>query len=176
MINGKTYTYFELLYPLLLSHSNAAANALEKEFGKNFVNIMNKRAQSLGMASTIFADAAGISLENISSAKDLFHFFKYLFGNRHWVLDISKGKIYDDFGPVSFQNAAVSGIFGNIPGLIAATMTEKNENKNNGILIVEVKNGQEKRPVAIMVLGSEDAFGDSQIILGRILENHSLKI
>lgn len=72
---GERWTGFDLLYPLLNESSNESAKAMARFLGKgHFVELMNKKALSLGLENTYFADASGASPENISSPEDLFFF------------------------------------------------------------------------------------------------------
>ena len=71
---GATLTRKELLYLALMSSENRAAAALGRNYPggtQAFVAAMNKKAQSLGMKDTRFADPAGLKKGNVSSARDL---------------------------------------------------------------------------------------------------------
>ncbi len=64
----------EVLRLALMSSENLAAAALAANYpgGYNaFVKAMNKKAKSLGMKNTRFVDSAGLSVENVSTARDL---------------------------------------------------------------------------------------------------------
>ena len=71
---GATLTRKELLYLALMSSENRAAAALGRNYPggtQAFVAAMNKKAQSLGMKDSRFADPAGLKKGNVSSARDL---------------------------------------------------------------------------------------------------------
>lgn len=58
----------------LMSSENRAATSLAHHYpgGYNaFVKAMNTKAKALGMSNTYFAEPTGLSVENVSSAKDL---------------------------------------------------------------------------------------------------------
>jgi len=64
----------DLLLLSLMASENRAAMALSRNYpgGREaFVARMNAKAQALGMASTHFADAAGLSSRSVSTARDL---------------------------------------------------------------------------------------------------------
>ncbi len=64
----------ELLHLALMSSENRAAHALGRTFPggmATFVNMMNARAQSLGMKNTRYAEPTGLSSANQSTAQDL---------------------------------------------------------------------------------------------------------
>lgn len=64
----------ELLHLALMSSENRAANALGRSYPAGlpaFVQLMNLKARSLGMSSTVFVEPTGLSSRNQSSAQDL---------------------------------------------------------------------------------------------------------
>jgi D-alanyl-D-alanine endopeptidase (penicillin-binding protein 7) len=64
----------ELILLALMSSENRAATALGRTYPggmNNFVAHMNRKAQSLGMNNSGFADPAGLKSENVSTASDL---------------------------------------------------------------------------------------------------------
>ena len=59
---------------MLIRSDNAAAETLAENYpgGRNeFITAMNARARSLGMKKTEFDDASGLSVNNVSTAKDV---------------------------------------------------------------------------------------------------------
>jgi D-alanyl-D-alanine endopeptidase (penicillin-binding protein 7) len=64
----------ELLHLALMSSENRAANALGRSFPgglSHFVDLMNLKAQELGMGDTRYVEPTGLSSKNQSSARDL---------------------------------------------------------------------------------------------------------
>ncbi len=64
----------DLLLLALMSSENRAASALSRNYPGGraaFIAQMNAKALALGMRSTHFADAAGLSSQSVSSARDL---------------------------------------------------------------------------------------------------------
>ena len=71
---GATLTRRELILLALMSSENRAATALGRTYPggmNNFVADMNRKARSLGMNNSRFADPAGLRAENVSTASDL---------------------------------------------------------------------------------------------------------
>ncbi|MDG2410497.1 MAG: serine hydrolase [Halioglobus sp.] len=71
---GAALSRRELLLLALMSSENRAASALGRTFPggvRSLVTAMNQKAGSLGMASTRFADPAGLNANNQSTASDL---------------------------------------------------------------------------------------------------------
>lgn len=71
LVVNERITIKALLYALLMESSNDAAVALAEAIDPNFVALMNKRASSLGMQDSYFADPSGLNPKNISTAQDL---------------------------------------------------------------------------------------------------------
>src|SRR5690606_37772741 len=71
---GATLTRGELLHLALMSSENRAAHALGRSYPGGlsaFIQAMNTKARSLGMADTRYVDPTGLNSGNQSSAKDL---------------------------------------------------------------------------------------------------------
>ncbi len=71
---GATLKRKEMLQLALMSSENRAANALGRTWPggmQEFVKAMNRKASSLGMNSSQFADPAGLDPGNVASAKDV---------------------------------------------------------------------------------------------------------
>ena len=76
---GSLVSREELLQLALMSSENRASSALARNYpgGKPaFVQAMNKKALSLGMGASHFADASGLSPENTANAIDLLKLIK----------------------------------------------------------------------------------------------------
>ena len=68
------YSRKDLMNAMLVRSDNAAAETLAENYpgGRNeFIMAMNARARSLGMKETEFDDASGLSVNNVSTAKDV---------------------------------------------------------------------------------------------------------
>ena len=74
LLLGTTLSRTDLLHVALMASENRAASALGRSYPggiRAFVAAMNHKAAELGMFQTHFADATGLSTENVSSAQDL---------------------------------------------------------------------------------------------------------
>ena len=71
---GSRLSRGELLTLALMSSENRAAAALARTYPgghEAFVNVMNRKAVTLGMYDTRFADSSGLDANNVSTAHDL---------------------------------------------------------------------------------------------------------
>jgi len=74
----------ELLHLALMSSENRAAHALGRSYPGGlpvFVNLMNTKAQLIGMNDTKYAEPTGLSSKNQSSARDLAKLVKFAYGD-----------------------------------------------------------------------------------------------
>lgn len=71
---GTTMSRYEMLRLALMSSENRAASALSRHYPGGhdaFIRAMNAKAKALGMGSTRFEDATGLTPANVSTAADL---------------------------------------------------------------------------------------------------------
>ena len=76
---GMEFTRKDLLLIALAASENRAALALARTYPggtDEFVNAMNRKAHSLGLTKTRFADPAGLSNDNVSTAQELMQLVK----------------------------------------------------------------------------------------------------
>jgi len=171
---GQRISAFNLLYPLLMESSNEAALAISGFLGKDrFVSLMNEKAKVLGMETTAFIDPAGRDTGNVSTAEDLFNLAKYLYNNRQFILKTSAGKLdWSVYGSTIFQDLKNFNIFTDDLDFIGGKVGETIEAKQTILSIFELDLGGEKRPVVIIVLGSDDNAKDARAILDYIKGNY----
>ena len=107
---GSLVTRDELLQLALMSSENRAASALARNYpgGKiAFVEAMNKKALSLGMGASHFADSSGLSPENTANALDLLKLIKAI-DQYPKIAELStepERMIYNGKRPINFGNS-----------------------------------------------------------------------
>lgn len=90
---GEQLSAKDLIYPLLLSSSNDAAEALAEAAGRNkFLAEMNIYAREIGLNNTFFADPSGLSPANTSTADDLAKLVRYLYYQKPEILAVTREK------------------------------------------------------------------------------------
>lgn len=160
-------TIFQLLYPLLMESSNEAAAALSSPLGeKYFVNLMNQKAEALGMSNTKFTDTTGESAENVSSVEDLFSLAKYLYNNRSFILKMSAGNLDKTvYGPPVWNDILSFNDFDGNPEFIGGKVGLVKDVQDAMLAVFKINIMGETRPIVIIVLHSENAVKDIQAIL-----------
>lgn len=171
---GEKYTAYQLLYPLLEESSNQAAFALADTVGRErFVELMNKKAEALGMANTRFTDPAGMGDGNVSTPEDLFLLAKYLLNNRSFVLKISSGTLGPNvYGPSEFKNIKNLNIFSGDDNFIGGKVGKTDAARQTMLAIWNGDFDGAKRPFVVIILGSERNGEDAKNLAGQVLENY----
>lgn len=174
--SGQKIKVIDLLSVLLQESSNEAAMTLSNILGQDrFMELMNEKAKSIGMNNSNFVDSAGVMSGNISTPEDLFNLANYLYYNRSFILKMTTGmenrNIYGDSFFSDLNN------FNQIDGVnyLLGGKTGISSSSGDSMLAIfklEMKNNQ--RPVAIVVLGSEDAKRDIKKLLAYIENNYTL--
>jgi len=170
---GESVAVLDLLSLLLLESSNEAARAITTPLGEtHFINLMNIKASAIGMADSEFVDSSGVLSGNISTAEDLFQLAKYLYFNRSFILHMSMGEENRiAYGPPRYtylQNLNdIPGITNEVGGKVGVSTSAA----NSMLSVLELEINGEEHPVAIIVLGSDDAKRDIKTLLLHITNN-----
>jgi D-alanyl-D-alanine carboxypeptidase len=177
LVENEKFLPKELLYPLLLESSNDAAEAIAKSYGyKNFIDAMNLFTKKMGMYSTSFKDASGLSSQNISNANDLFILGRYLYANEKELLEITRQKSFDlasstDHG---FHHFVSINPFTYYAPFIGGKTGRTDEAKESMVTLVNLKINFQNYPIAIIVLRSQ--FGEREVDTEKILDLFSKKV
>lgn len=173
-IQGDTFYFEDMLYAMMLPSANNAAYAIAENYPGGmpaFVARMNEKAQELQLTYTDYADPAGLDDDgNYSTVVDLSRLASYALTNQ------------DIAGIVSTKRKVIT----NIAGTHSYTLTNLNKLLGqNGV--TGVKTGftegagevlitsklEKGRTFIIVVMRSEDRFGDTERLLSYISDNVS---
>jgi len=122
---GKTFSVEYLLYPLLMESSNDAAYALANDYPgfseEKFVELMNLKAEELGLENAYFANSTGLDSEgpdgtlNYSTAEDLVELTKDLL-KKTLIWEILATPKFSLYGPELINTNELLGKIPNIVG------------------------------------------------------------
>jgi D-alanyl-D-alanine carboxypeptidase len=170
---GESYYVIDLIKWMMLASRNEAAEALANYFGReNFILGMNNLVKEWGTHSTYFNDPTGLSVSNQSTPEDILKIIQKIYLDYPEILNFSTKKSLNvrelESGFLKTINninsfAGNSEFLGGKTGFI-------NESKQNLISVFNFK----KRPIVILVLGSDDRAKDTEIILNWIKLNVNL--
>ena len=166
---GEVYTMENLWKSGLVGSSNKAIKALVRSAGLNreaFVDLMNKKAQELGLDSLRFVEPTGLSSQNVGSASDIILLLKEALRfdkiyttlqiKEHYANPLNKEKkrrvwstnwLITDWIQNDFRNSAVVGKTGYIPesGYNFVTAITNDKNQRQIISVVLGANSNELR-------------------------------
>lgn len=171
---GDRASILDLLSLLLTESSNEAALAITAPIGKNrFIDLMNKKAEAIGMKKSHFLDTSGIKSENISTVEDLFLLAKYLYYNRSFILHMSmNNENRIAYGPSRFRNLSNFNKLSDSTELIGGKIGLSAAAGESMLTIFEIEMGGKKRPIVIIVLGSDDSKRDIMSLKQYIQSNY----
>jgi hypothetical protein len=151
----------DLIYPLLMESSNVSANIIAESRGVDrIVEDMNKRAIAFDLNNTNFVDTSGKSSENVSTAKDVFKFVKYLSKYKDYIIDISLKKEYKSSSYIwNLKSPYI-----NESWYVGGIMNYYNKENNSGVFLVQ-KGETQKENFIIILLDSDSIKNDVDLIL-----------
>ncbi|MBX4192478.1 L,D-transpeptidase family protein [Candidatus Parcubacteria bacterium] len=157
---GQQATVHDLLILMLTESSNEAAETLAAEIGRSrFIDLMNKKATAIGLNRTSFIDPSGLGVGNSSTAEDMFTLLKYLYDNRKFILSITAGTLEKDaYGSPVFKDLHNYNKIAEIQNkFIGGKVGETNAARETYAGIFNIDVGGVTRPVAVIVLGADNA-------------------
>ena len=170
ILEGESYTLEQLLYGLFLPSGNDSAFALAEQIQTNdytqFVDLMNKKANEIGMKNTVFTNPSGLQEENqnqYSNIEDVLIMTRYAIKNYPLIKKIANTKEFyiegnqDHHGQTLYnQNFMLE--YSNIEGLKTGYTPEA------GLCIVVYAVVNDKEVIAI-VLNSDNRKADVTYML-----------
>lgn len=175
LIVGEKITVENILYGMLVFSGNDAAYVLADNYGYDkFIDLMNKKAQALGMKNSYFSNPNGLdSGTQHSTAFDLSLAARELLKNSYLSKIVSTKEI--TISDVDFkyfhQLTNVNKLLGEIQGL-GGLKTGYTENAGENLVSFYKKNGHQ---FVIVILKSLDRFNDTKNIVKWIDENVDYK-
>ena len=173
LVVGEKIIVENILYGMLVHSGNDAAYVLANNYGYDkFVDLMNKKAQTLGMKNSHFSNPNGLdSGSQFSTAFDLSLAARELLKNPYLSKIVSTKEI--TISDVDFkyfhQLTNVNKLLGEIQGL-GGLKTGYTENAGENLVSFYKKNGHQ---FVIVILKSQDRFNDTRNIIKWIEENVS---
>ncbi|MBU0707746.1 serine hydrolase [Patescibacteria group bacterium] len=167
---GDKVTVSDLFYSSLVGSANNATEALVRstELSRDqFIEIMNQRAQAMGLDQTVFEDLTGLSANNLSSAKDIARLASFAFNNS----DINGVTVFPEYEfktintKRSIKVTNTNKLFGSLMSINGAKTGFTNE---AGYCMVLRSKGNGGHQVISVVLGSDSSDERFQEIKGLV--------
>lgn len=180
LVEGEQITVKNLLYGLLVSSANDAASTLAQNYPggeKEFIQAMNKKAEELNLENTFFTNPTGMDDEELftvslsyTSTLDLARLTGYALQNPIFTQIVATPRIVvtDISGGISHELFNINELLGQLEG-IRGVKTGWTEEAGECLVTYTEREG---KGIIIVVLGSEDRFGESQALIEWAFANH----
>jgi len=167
---GYAYSVNDVLHIMLLLSKNEAAEALANLYGRDtFIAGLNQLAREWGLAATHFADPAGLSIANQSTIDDLEKCILNIRQSYPEIFTITRRqKIF-----ITELNSKKKTLITNI-NLFAGRndflggKTGYTDDANGNLVSLF---SYQKRPILIIVLGTDDRFGETERLFNWFKQN-----
>lgn len=176
LLPGEKITALNLIYGLLISSSNDAAEVLAANYpgGRdNFVAAMNRLSENMGLSKTNFVNPAGFDAYlHFSTARDLADLAIYAI-NKYpifaSIVSTQMETVTSFDGGIRHELVSTNKLLGKTPGVIGV---KTGSTANSGESLVTLVD-RDNHKVMISILGSEDRFTETEALLEWIYSSYS---
>jgi len=178
--NTQTSLY-SLMQLLIIESSNEASEVIADQIGREkFIELMNIRAQTLGLTNTNFTDPSGVSAENTSTLRDLLRLTQFIHTHRRFILELSANQDL----PATYKSSEFGRLINLNPVMgdttfVGGKIGETRAAGQTSVTLHQVKVRGHVRTIAIIVLASEERTSDVTKLLEYVHErfaDHPLSI
>jgi len=176
---GEIFTVLDLLKVMLINSSNDAAIAFEEAFmkqGKNLVDLMNEKAQQLGMYNSAFFGSTGLDRKgNFTTALDLFLLARHLYFGYPVLQEITtlpQATVFSQNKSMVHELANTNLLLTSYPNLVLGKTGTTPFAKECLLTVFEIPQENDTMKVTIIVLNSEDRFGDTVKLYDWVQNNY----
>jgi D-alanyl-D-alanine carboxypeptidase len=170
---GETFTAGELIYPLLMTSSNIAAEAFARSSTSTprneFLSLMNGYSWEIGMPHAHFADPSGLDSGNAGTARGFLAMAQYLYKSRSDILAITRIPLMNFATTTEHDAHALVNIhpFANDPRFLGGKTGHTNAALDTMLTILKI----DGHPVAFIVLRSKDRLKDTDLLIEKLAKN-----
>lgn len=170
--SGETYTAAELIYPLLMTSSNVAAEAFVSAASTTdragFMSLMNGYSWEIGMPHAFFADPSGLDDKNAGTARGFLAMAQYLYKSRPDILAVTRiatttFATTTDHGAHTLVNIHP---FVDDPRFLGGKTGHTYAALYTMLTILKIQN----QPIALIVLRSSDRAKDTALLADRLVK------
>ena len=174
LVLGEHMKVENLLNGLLIFSANDAAETLADNFPggrQEFVLQMNALAKRLNLADTWFENPTGLDGNSqVTSARDMIRLASFAMKNQVFRKIVStKGlTVHNAEGTIAHKLTNLNELLGEVDGVIGVKTGWTEEAREN--LVTYVERGD--RRIAVVVLGSQDRFGETKELIDWTFANY----
>ncbi len=172
---GERMKVEDLLYGLLVYSANDAAEVFAQNFPGGydaFILAMNAKAQDLAMYNSHFENPVGLDgIEQITTAKDLVRVAEVAMRNPEFakIVGTKQVALHDVTGNISYNLKNINQLLGVVPGVLGVKTGWTENARENLVTYIE----RDNHKIMIVVLGSQDRFGETKELIDWIFSNYS---
>lgn len=187
LVAGEEIKVRDLLYGLLIFSANDAAEVLAENYctprgfnelglcGRDvYVAAMNLKAEELSLENTHFSNPTGLDgVGHVTSARDLVRVSNEAMKNPFFreVVSTKERQVRSVDGKVLHKLVNLNELVGEVEGVLGVKTGWTEEARENLVTYVE-RNGSK---VMMVVLGSQDRFGETKDLINWIFANYEWK-
>lgn len=171
---GEEMKVEDLLYGLLVYSANDAAMTLAINYPAGydaFVAAINEKAASLSMTNSHFENPVGLDgINQTTTAKDLLRASEVAMRNPEFakIVGTKSVMLADVSGKNKYNLKNVNELLGSVPGVLGVKTGWTENARENLVTYIE----RDGHSVIIVVLGSQDRFGETKELIDWIFSNY----
>lgn len=176
LLQGEKITVLNLIYGLLISSSNDAAEVLAANYpgGRdNFIAAMNRLADNAALTETHFTNPTGFdSYLHFSTARDLADLAIYAVNKNPIfasIVSTQSSTVTSFDGGIRHELVSTNKLLGKTPGVIGVK-TGSTANSGESLVTLVDRDGHK---VMIVMLGSHDRFTETEALIEWIYSSYS---
>jgi len=177
LVEGEKIRVLDLLYGLLIYSANDAAEALAANFpgGRDlFITSMNLKAKQHGLADSYFTNPSGLDgSTQVTTALDLVKISEAAMKNPTFakIVGTRQLTVKSVDGAFSHRLTNINKLVGEVDGVLGVKTGWTEEARENLVTYME----RDGRRIMIVVLGSQDRFGETKELIEWIFSNYEWK-
>lgn len=167
---GDVYTVKDLMRMMLLPSANDAADTLAAHYGRDaFIEKMNEQAREWGMDDTYYSEPTGLSVANQSTPDDLSILASRVLEKYPAIFEMGNHQSATVIEKTTGAKRTIESTnqFAGKEGFVGGKTGFTNEAEGNLLSVFRIAGN----PIAIVVMGTADRFGQTQVLLDWYTKN-----
>ena len=177
LVEGEKIRVIDLLYGLLIYSANDAAEVLAANFpgGRElFITAMNLKAQQYGLVDSYFTNPSGLDgTTQVTTALDLATISEAAMKNPTFaaIVGTKTQTVKSTNGLIAHKLTNINRLVGEVDGVLGVKTGWTEEARENLVTYIE----RDGKKIMIVVLGSQDRFGETKELINWIFSNYEWK-
>ena len=176
---GEILTVFDLYLGLMVHSANDAAFVLADNYPggvDKFIEAMNQKAADLGFSRTHFSNFDGEEdLDHYTTSLDIARLARLILENEllSTVIEVDSAVVRDINGTIEHRLETTNELLGVIPEIKGMKTGWTNQAGECFVSYFQIEDGSKTRRLITVILGSNDRFGETKVLLDWVRQNVS---